>query len=195
MSKLERIGAVFIDRDGTLNEEVGYLDSLDKLEIFPQAFAAIEEINKSGMKAVVITNQSGVARGYFPEEFVTEVHVRFQEILGEKGVHIDAFYYCPHHPTAGTAHYTKQCDCRKPESGMFLQAIRDLNIDPGLSYVVGDKMNDIEAAVRIGAKGVLVRTGYGMEEEREISSLKIRPAYIADDILEAVRWIMQDRLK
>jgi D,D-heptose 1,7-bisphosphate phosphatase len=193
MSGVKRTGAVFMDRDGTVNKEVGYLDNLTKLKLFPQTFAAIGKINKSGMKAVVVTNQSGVARGYFSEEFVSEVHSRIQEMLAEKGAYIDAFYYCPHHPTEGCESYTKPCRCRKPEAELFLQAVQDFNIDLQLSYMIGDTLKDIEAALKIGAKGVLVRTGYGREVERDLPASEVRPEYIADDILDAVHWIMQDR--
>ena len=190
---MKREGAVFLDRDGTINEEAGYLDSLAKLTLLPKAFAAIEKINKSGMKAVVVTNQSGVARGYFSAEFVCDVHKRLQEILGEGGARIDAFYYCPHHPTEGRDDYRKLCNCRKPGTGMLLQAAQDLNIDLRLSYLIGDTIKDIETALRAGAKGVLVRTGYGQEAEREFASTAVRPDHVADDILAAVHWIMQDR--
>jgi len=193
MSGIKREGAIFLDRDGTVNEEAGHLDSLTKLTLIPQAFAAIEKINKSGLNAVVITNQSGVARGYFTEEFVSEVHLRIQEMLGKRGAHIDAFYYCPHHPTEGQGGYTKPCRCRKPGTGMLLQAAQDLNIDLRLSYMIGDSLKDIETALRAGAKGVLVRTGYGREAERELPSSEVCPEHIADDILDAVYWIMQDR--
>lgn len=192
MSGVKREGAVFLDRDGTVSEEVGYLDSLTKLMLLPQAFAAIKKVNESGLKAVVLTNQSAVARGYITEEFVSEVHLRIQEMLGKRGAHIDAFYYCPHHPTEGRGDYTKLCDCRKPGIGMLLQAAQDLNIDLRLSYLIGDTVKDIETAWRAGAKGVLVRTGYGQEAEKELTSADVRPDYVADDILAAVRWIMQD---
>lgn len=193
MSGIKKEGAIFLDRDGTVSEEVGHLDSLTKLMLLPQAFVAIEKINKSGLKAIVITNQSGVARGYFTEEFVSEVHLRIQEMLGKRGAHIDAFYYCPHHPTEGRGCYTQPCHCRKPGTGMLLQAAQDLNIDLQLSYMIGDTIKDIEAALRAGAKGVLVRTGYGQEAERELASADVRPDHVADDILAAVHWIMQDR--
>ena len=181
--------AVFLDRDGTINEEVGYLDSLDKLELYPNSFEAIRLINKSGMLAVVITNQSGVARGYFSEDFVRSVHLRINEILQAKGACIDRFYYCPHHPTEGKGRYLKSCDCRKPEPGMIIKASEELDIDLSSSYMVGDAAKDIELANRVGAKGILVRTGYG----KDVISSDVKPAYIADDILDAVNWIMKDR--
>lgn len=202
--------AVFLDRDGTINEEVGYLDSLDKLKLYDNAFEALRLINKSGMKAVVITNQSGVARGYFTEEFVRTVHANIQKILQEKNAFIDAFYYCPHHPTEGSRLYRQVCACRKPEAGMVIEASNYLNIDLARSYIVGDMIKDIRTAGRVGAKGILVKTGYGMHTltrdlsgtPAQLSSPKdsanmpagaLYPDYIAEDILDAVRWIMQDR--
>ena len=181
--------AVFLDRDGTINEEVGYLDSLDKLKLYPNSFEAIRLINESKMLVVVITNQSGVARRYFDENFVMTVHLRINEILQGKGTYVDRFYYCPHHPTEGKGHYLKSCGCRKPEPGMLIRASEELDIDLARSYMVGDAAKDIELAERVGAKGILVKTGYG----KEVASSDTKPAYIAEDILDAVKWIMKDR--
>lgn len=192
--------AVFLDRDGTINEEVGYMDCLSKLKLYDHTAEAIRMINEKGMKAVVITNQSGVARGYFTEDFVRLVHSHIGEILQSNGSFIDAFYYCPHHPTEGTGAYLKSCACRKPEPGMLIRASQDLNIDLTRSYVIGDMIKDIEAAGRVGAKGILVRTGYGLnaiQEDLPARNLRekvmIQPACIADDILEAAKWILKDR--
>ncbi|MBN2397225.1 MAG: D-glycero-beta-D-manno-heptose 1,7-bisphosphate 7-phosphatase [Deltaproteobacteria bacterium] len=182
-------GAVFLDRDGTINEEVGYLDSLNKLRIFPAAFEAVRMINESGMRVVVVTNQSGVARGLFDEAFVERVHQQVRKRFREQGAVIDRFYYCPHHPTEGIGRYRLACGCRKPEPGMLLRASQDLGIDLSASYVVGDTARDIELAHRCGSTGILVRTGYGMDEALS----GVNPAYIADDILDAARWILEDR--
>ncbi|MFH1080928.1 MAG: HAD family hydrolase [Pseudomonadota bacterium] len=159
---MKKAVAVFLDRDGTINEEVGYLDSFEKLKIFPEAFDAIRLINQSGMKAVVISNQSGVARGYYDEAFVETVHARIQALLKEHGAWIDRFYYCPHHPTEGTGIYRTTCPCRKPEAGLLFLASQEMGIDLSRSYMVGDMPKDIEAAGKAGAKGILVQTGYGM---------------------------------
>ena len=156
-----RKAAVFLDRDGTINEEVGYLDSLEKIRMIPEAFEAIRLINQSGMKAVVISNQSGVARGYFDEAFVETVHDRIQALLREHEARIDRFYYCPHHPTEGTGVYRTACTCRKPEAGLLLRASQEMGIELACSYMVGDMPKDIEAAGKAGAKGILVQTGYG----------------------------------
>ncbi|MDO9530006.1 MAG: D-glycero-beta-D-manno-heptose 1,7-bisphosphate 7-phosphatase [Syntrophales bacterium] len=183
--------AVFLDRDGTINEEVGYLGDLEKLNIYPNSFEAIRLINESGMKAVVISNQSGVARGYFSEDFVNTVHSRINETLQENGARIDRFYFCPHHPTEGKGHYLKSCDCRKPKTGMLIKASEELNIDLFRSYMVGDAAKDIELANRSGVMGILVKTGYG----KNVISSDVEPSYIAEDILDAVNWIMKDRKK
>jgi D-glycero-D-manno-heptose 1,7-bisphosphate phosphatase len=184
------VQAIFLDRDGTINEEVGYLRSLTQLALLPQALTAIKLINASGMKSIVVTNQSGVARGFFTATFVDEVHRQIQEMLLPHQAHLDAFYFCPHHPE-GLGIYRQECGCRKPEPGMLLTAARDLGIDLGQSYLIGDTGKDMQAAARAGVKAVLVRTGYGRVAETERS--EIAPYHVADDILEAVKWIMQDR--
>ena len=145
--------AVFLDRDGTINEEVGYLDSLDKLKIIPSAYEAIRLINLSGMKAVVITNQAGVAKGFFTEEFVNLINERLQADLLRMGASIDKFYYCPHHPTEGIGIYRQVCNCRKPAPGMLLNAAQELNIDLTQSYLVGDRFRDMEAGKKGGSQG------------------------------------------
>jgi len=191
--------AVFLDRDGTINEEVGYLDSIDKLKLFANTAESIRLINESGMKAVVMTNQSGVAKGYFTEEFVRKVHERIQEMLWERGAVIDAFYYCPHHQTEGIGVYLQSCACRKPEAGMLIQASKELAIDLRRSYTVGDMLKDIQVAHTVGAKGILVKTGYGINTiEKDLtsdSSEICQPSYIAEDILDAVKWIIRDKTK
>ena len=178
--------AVFMDRDGTINEEVGYLDRLDKLRLIPGAGEAVRLINRSGMKAVVVTNQSGIGRGLFDEEFVGEVHAEMSRMLGEAGAAIDGFYFCPHHPTEGIGRYRRACSCRKPAPGLLLQAAAELTIDLSRSYMIGDMPKDVEAGQRAGVKGILVRTGYGGNVELGSAI----PDYIATDILAAVRWIL-----
>jgi D-glycero-D-manno-heptose 1,7-bisphosphate phosphatase len=211
--------AVFLDRDGTINEEVGHLDRMEKLQLIPGAAEAIRRINESGMKAVVVTNQSGIARGIFDEAFVIEVHARLRELLRAEGALIDAFYYCPHHPTEGRAEYIKMCDCRKPSPGMLLRAAEELGIDPNRSYMVGDTLKDIEAGVRAGVQGILVRTGYGEEAVAELGPNEeprkdedamphrtpsekggaqgetgiARPVHIAANLLAGVEWILRNR--
>jgi D-glycero-D-manno-heptose 1,7-bisphosphate phosphatase len=190
--------AIFLDRDGTINDEVGYLDSADKLRIIPAAFEAVRLINASGRKAVVITNQAGVAKGLFTEEFVRNINGQIQSALLAQGALIDRFYFCPHHPTEGIDPYRLICDCRKPEPGLLHQAAADLNIDLARSYVIGDRLRDVETAHRAGAKGVLVMTGYGQDLMQEAGPDRAnelnQPDYVAQDILEAVHWILKDRI-
>lgn len=185
--------AVFLDRDGVINEEVGYLDSLDKLKVIPSAYEAIRMINHSGMMAVVVSNQAGVAKGLFTEDFVRETNDCLQTMLNRNGACIDRFYFCPHHPTEGMEPYRRICDCRKPAPGMLLRAARDLNIDLKKSYFIGDRFRDMEAAKNAEVKGILVKTGYGWEllqdDGPDKATPESQPDFIAADILDAVRWI------
>jgi D-glycero-D-manno-heptose 1,7-bisphosphate phosphatase len=194
---MEKNIAIFLDRDGTINEEVGYVESLDMFRIIPAAFEAIRLINLCGLKAVVLSNQAGVAKGLFTEAFVRQTHEYLQAALRQKGAAIDRFYFCPHHPTEGAAPYRKNCDCRKPAPGLFLQAARDMDIDLSASYMVGDRYRDMEAAHRAGVKGVLVKTGYGAaileNAGPDQETPEGKPEFIAGDILEAVRWILRTR--
>ncbi len=194
---MKKNAAVFLDRDGTINEEVGYLDRAEKLRMIPAAFEAIRLINQSGLKAVVVSNQAGVAKGLFTESFVHEINSLIQNALLAKGARIDAFYFCPHHPTEGNDPYRTICNCRKPAAGLLHQAAVDGNIDLTKSYLIGDRLRDIETAHRAGAKGVLVATGYGQDTMRssgqdEPNEMN-KPDYNANDILEAVHWILKDR--
>jgi histidinol-phosphate phosphatase family protein len=187
--------AVFFDRDGTINEEVGYLSRLDQLVLYPTAARAIRMVNEAGMMAVVVTNQSGVARGIFDEAFLEKVHRRLQQMLADSGARIDRFYYCPHHPAEGRVPYVLDCDCRKPNPGMILRAARELHIDLGRSYMIGDTFRDVSAARRAGVTGILVRTGYGarQSDSEDLRGDGPEPAYNARDILDAVSWILKDR--
>ena len=183
--------AVFLDRDGTVNEEVGYLRDLDQLRLIPGAGAAIKRLNEAGLKVVLVTNQSGVARGYFPESLVHEAHERLAQMLGKEGARIDAVYYCPHHPTAGNAHYTMTCACRKPGTGLIDQAARDLGIDVKRSYVVGDKWSDVELGQRAGAHSILVQSGFAPDDPGNKRPLHIKdPDFIARTLTEAADWII-----
>ncbi|OGP85387.1 MAG: hypothetical protein A2V87_07975 [Deltaproteobacteria bacterium RBG_16_58_17] len=219
MREGKRQAAVFLDRDGTINEEVGYLDRIEKLRLIPGAAEAIRLINESGMKAIVVTNQSGVARGMFDEDFVHQVNTRLREMLRAEGAAIDGLYFCPHHPTEGLGDYLRTCDCRKPAPGLLLRAAEELRLDLARSYMVGDTLKDIEAGVRAGAQGILVRTGYGEEAAAELvpdeeprkngdmmphrvpiekagtqgETAIVRPVHITGDILDAVRWLLKDR--
>ena len=181
--------AVFLDRDGTIIEEVSYLDRPERVALFPWTIDAIRSLNQAGLRVVVVTNQSGVARGFFTEATVDQVHRRVSDLLAVGGASVDAYYYCPHHPGGSVAEYTRVCDCRKPAPGLIDRAVRDLGVDPRQSVVVGDRWLDIAMAQQVGARGVLVRTGYGAHEEPR------RPANLAADavvnnLVEAVSWVL-----
>ena len=182
--------AVFIDRDGTLNEEVGYLDRLDRLALYPWSIDAVRLLNRSGYAVVVVTNQAGVARGFFDEGFVHEVHRHMADKLAGGGARIDRYYYCPHHPAATVAAYRRECDCRKPRPGMIRRAEQELDLDLRRSFVIGDRWLDIGLANAVGATGVLVKTGYGAEE-----ALRPPPdasaAAVVGNLMEAVGWILR----
>ena len=156
---------IFLDRDGNINIEKDYLHKVEDFEFEEGALEAIKTFSESEYLIVVVTNQSGIARGYYTEEDVKTLHKYLEARVIETGGRIDGFYYCPHHPEKGIGKYKESCDCRKPESGMFLQAKEDLDIDFKNSIMVGDKISDVEAGKRLGMRGVLVRTGHGKSEE------------------------------
>jgi D-glycero-D-manno-heptose 1,7-bisphosphate phosphatase len=153
--------AVFLDRDGTLIEEVNYLAKPEQVRLLPGAGEAVCRLNRLGIPVVVVTNQAGVARGYFPESRIAEVHARLDELLGAASAVIDAYYVCPHHPDAVIANYRVSCACRKPNPGLMERAALDLRLDLPGSCMIGDKLSDLEAGIRAGCPSVLVRTGYG----------------------------------
>ena len=157
--------AVFLDRDGTLIEERGYLDRLDLIELFAGTPDALKRLRSAGYALVLVTNQAGVARGFFDEAFVQQAHDHLAALLAGEGVALDGYYYCPHHPEGSVAVYRRQCRCRKPGPGMVEQAAADLGLDVTRSFVVGDKWLDVELAANAGARGILVRTGYGAGAE------------------------------
>ena len=184
--------AVFLDRDGTIIREVGYVDEPSKVELLPRSAGAIRSLNQAGFQVVVVTNQSGVARGYFNEEMVSKVHQRLMELLQKEGAHLDRIYYCPHHPEEGNSPYRKDCSCRKPKPGMLLEASRELNLDLSRSFMVSDKYSDLQMAHQLEVKGILVLTGYG---EGELSQVFQRgnppPDYVAEDLEDAAQWIIK----
>jgi len=182
---------VFLDRDGTINEEVNYLSHPEQLRLITGAAEAIKSLNRAGFKVVVVTNQAGVARGYFTEQTVREIHEALEKMLDEQGARVDAIYYCPHHPAAGIGVYRQDCNCRKPNPGMLEKAAAELNIDLNESFVVGDKISDLEAGLAMGCRNILVQTGYGPESTNEFSGAAWGPEYVADNLLEAVRWILK----
>ena len=167
------------------------MNHLERFYLLPRAGEAIRLLNEHHFKTVVITNQSGVARGYFPESLVREVHEKMVNLLRAEGACLDGIYYCPHHPDAGDPPYRQKCHCRKPATGLVEEAVKDLDLDLSKSYVVGDRGVDIEFARKIGAKGILVLTGYGRGEwNYQRDQWKVEPAHVAEDLYEAVRWIL-----
>ena len=179
--------AVFMDRDGTISEEVGYINHPSRFRLFPYATRAIKLLNDSGWLAVVITNQAGVARGYFPETMVQTVHQNFQQELQTEGARVDGIYYCAHHPSVGEPPYRQDCACRKPKPGLINRAARDLDIDLEQSWMIGDRYSDIELAHNAGVRAALVLSGYGRGEwENQRSQWKHQPDLVADDLFEAV---------
>ena len=184
--------AVFIDRDGTINEQRGYINHLSRFEILPGVPEAIGLLNQNGFLALVVSNQSGVGRGYFPIELVQEVHGFMHASLKEKGAIIDGTFFCPHYPQGRVPEYTKDCDCRKPKTGLIDKARKAFEIDMSRSYVVGDRITDLELAHRCNLKGILVKTGYGLGDIAYVLPHRdIKPAYIAEDLLDAIKWILK----
>ncbi len=170
--------AVFLDRDGTLIAEVNYLSHPEQVRLLPGAANAVRALNTAGMLVIVVTNQAGVARGYFPESRIAEVHARLAELLAEHGACIDAFYYCPHHATEGVGEYRVECECRKPKPGMLLTAAREWNIDLARSWMVGDKPSDAEAGIAAGCRAILVQTGHGTELNNAVADIATAVATI-----------------
>ena len=181
--------AVFLDRDGTLIEDVGYLYRLDQITLFPWTVDVIRALNRADLAVVVVTNQSGIARGLFTEAFIDETHRHLSARLAAGGARIDAYYYCPHHPDGVVDAYRQRCDCRKPASGLVDRAVRDLDLDPARSFVVGDKWVDIGLARAAGARGILVRTGTGAAEEARPEP-GISADAIVDNLAAAASWIL-----
>lgn len=175
---------MFLDRDGTVAEEVGYLNHASRFRMFPFAGPSIRRLKEAGFAVIVVTNQSGVARGYFPEALVRQVNELMQRELAAMGADLDGVYYCPHNSAEG-------CDCRKPNTGMIERAVREHNLDLTHSYVVGDRYGDMELAFRAGCKAVFVRTGYGLGEETwHAQDWPRQPDAVVDDLRSAVEWML-----
>ena len=181
--------AVFLDRDGVINEEVEYLHSPEQLRMIPHAAQAIRKLNERAIPVIVVTNQAGIARGYFSEAQVVVVHHALAALLNQAGAHVDRFYYCPHHPTEGFLPYRVQCSCRKPQPGLLFQAAKDLNLELSHCYLIGDKVSDLEAGWHAGCQTILVQTGYGAQVWQEWSET-FQPRRVARDLLDAVEWIL-----
>jgi len=203
--------AVFLDRDGTLSEEIGYIHPADlpRYALLPNTAEALKRLREAGFALVVLTNQSGVARGYFPASQVDAVHGRMKELLAAQGAKVDAVYYCPHHPeplapadngglppgrvaAKPVAELNIDCDCRKPKPGLALRAAAELGLDLSKSWMLGDKGADLGLAKSAGLKGgILVRTGYGEETLKKLEAKGTPPQYVAADALAAVDLILK----
>jgi len=183
--------AVFVDRDGTINEQMGYINHVSRFRILPGVPQAIRMLNRHGFLVLVVSNQSGVARGYYPLDLVETVHRLMVTRIREKRGNIDKIFFCPHHPAGSVPGFSRDCDCRKPKTGLIEQACKCFEIDLQRSFVVGDMCTDMELAHRAGLKGVLVKTGYGLGEiEYVLPEKTAKPAHVAEDLLDAVRWII-----
>ena len=176
--------AVFLDRDGTLIEERNYLDRLDLIAPLPGVAGALTRLRDAGFALVLVTNQAGVARGYFDESFVRAAHEHLAALFARDGIVLDGYYYCPHHPEGAVEAYRRTCRCRKPAPGMVEEAARDLDLDVARSFVIGDKWLDVELAKNAGARGILVRTGYGADIEAE-PPRGLQPFAIVDTLADA----------
>lgn len=184
--------AVFMDRDGTVSDEVGYVNHIERYRLLPRSAEAVKKVNAAGFLAFVVTNQSGVARGLFDESLIHEVHALLRKWLEEGGARLDGVYFCPHHPKEGSPPWRQDCDCRKPRPGLLQRAAREHDVDLPGSYMIGDTVLDIEAARNAGATGILVLTGYGKGDLiYRMEQRGLAPAFVAADLLEAVDWILR----
>ncbi len=183
--------AVFLDRDGTMIHEVQFLRRFDDLTWFPSTIDAVRLLNRAGFVVCVTTNQSGVGRGYYTEDDVKAIHERMQQDIDAAGARIDAWFYCPHHPDAVVDELRLVCDCRKPRPGMVRRAADRFGIELSRSFVVGDRLTDVGLAESVGARGVLVRTGYGEHTLHENGDAAPGAALVADNLMEATSWMLR----
>ena len=183
--------AVFIDRDGTISEEVGYINHPSRFRSFPYSGEAIKKLNDNKWLAILVTNQAGVARGYFSEDLVVSVHEKLEADLAQQHAKLDAIYYCAHHPTVGEPPYRLDCDCRKPRPGLITRATKDFDIDLTTSWMVGDRYSDVELARNAGLRSAFVLSGYGRGElEYQSSGWKLKPDLVCENLLQAVESIL-----
>jgi D-glycero-D-manno-heptose 1,7-bisphosphate phosphatase len=184
---------VFFDRDGTLNVERGYLRRVDDLVLIEGVAQAVRRLNQGGIKAILVSNQSGAARGYYPLSHIESLHKRLAGLLEEEGAHLDAVYYCPHLKEGAEPSLAKECDCRKPLTGLVDRAFAEHpELDPSFSFVVGDKTNDLGLANACGARCILVKTGYGQGLIDKNLHLDFKIDYQGDSVVDAVDWILKE---
>jgi D-glycero-D-manno-heptose 1,7-bisphosphate phosphatase len=181
--------AVFLDRDGTLNADAVYASRYEQIAVYPESFEAVRKLNRAGLLAVVITNQSAVGRGLLTEAELAAIHARLCALFAGQKARLDAIYFCPHYSLSADARYKKDCDCRKPKPGLALRAAADLGIDLKGSYMIGDKAEDVIFALNIGAAPVLVLTGSGRESLAKLREQGLEPAYVAETVLQAAEWV------
>jgi D-glycero-D-manno-heptose 1,7-bisphosphate phosphatase len=181
-------GGIFLDRDGTVNQEVNFLTSADDLELIPRSGEAIREANELGFKIFIVTNQSGVARGLLTEAALQEIHDALARELRKHGARVDAVYYCPHQPGEGETP-AEACDCRKPNTGMIERALREFPVDLKRSFVIGDRLLDMQLGNNAGIPSILVLTGYGKEELELCRSANARIEHVASDLYDAIQYI------
>ncbi|MEX2220946.1 MAG: HAD family hydrolase [Candidatus Rokuibacteriota bacterium] len=180
-----------MDRDGCLTEEVGYVNHPSRIRLLPRTAEAVRRLNRAGVAAVMVTNQAGVARGYFSEETLHAANARMVDELDAGGARLDGLYVCMHHPREGRPPYRADCDCRKPRPGLLTRAAVELGLDLRASVMVGDKLSDVAAGHSVGAAGVLVLTGYGRGEwELPLREHEVKPDHVAEDLLDAVDWAL-----
>jgi len=190
--KLNRRPVVFLDRDGTLNVEAGYIRQLENLVLIEGAAQAVKLLNAAGVAAILITNQSGAARGYYAEQHILDLNARLVRLLEEQGARLDDVYYCPHLEEGSVPDYALACDCRKPAAGLADRAYCDHpDLDRTRSFVVGDKSTDVELARNCGARGILVTTGYGDAVLKGEYQWPVEPDFLAASIVDAVDWILE----
>lgn len=188
--------AFFLDRDGVIIEEVGYLSDTRQMKLLPGAAGAIREMNRAGVPVLVITNQAGVARGYFTEDRVIELHRHLDRLLASYDAHIDRYYYCPHHPQATVEAYRLDCACRKPKPGMLYRAASEFGLSLADSVMVGDKMCDVLAGLHAGCKPLLVLSGYGVETAAHLEQESdLKSVNVAADLCAAVKFFFDQRTK
>ena len=183
--------AVFLDRDGTINMDVGYPNSYDMVEIFRYSFTAVRKINEAGFLSVIVTNQSGIGRGFIEEKNLHDIHRKLQLDFAKHKASFDGIYYCPHYEHSEINKYRESCICRKPNTGMAQKAARDLNIDTAKSYMIGDKTEDILFGINIKATSILLLTGFGQKTLPKLKEKGIDPAHVAETLKEAVDWILK----
>lgn len=180
--------AVFLDRDGTINQEVGYISRPEDVRLIPGSARAIASLNQAGLAVIVVSNQSGLARGYFSLDEMLAVQAEVERQLAEFEARLDGFYYCPHHPRGEVAHLAVECECRKPKPGMILRAALEHGLDLAGSYMVGDRWRDAACGQEAGLTAIMVATGHPGDPERAI---RVRPDHRAADLAEAAAWILE----